>query len=54
MCDFGCSTVWGGGLPALGQLETVRMIDVHPTIARLLLSIDPGGPIDGRPLEAFR
>jgi predicted AlkP superfamily pyrophosphatase or phosphodiesterase len=43
---------WGGGLPARGKLETVRMVDVHPTIARLL-SIEPGGTIDGKPLDAL-
>jgi predicted AlkP superfamily pyrophosphatase or phosphodiesterase len=43
---------WGGGLPAAGELDAVRMIDVHPTIARLL-SIDPGSPVDGRPLEVL-
>jgi hypothetical protein len=44
--------VWGSGVRAVGDLGAVPMINVHPTVAQLL-GIDPGTPVDGRPIDAL-
>lgn len=41
---------WGHGISQAVSLGSVRMIDVHPTIASLL-SIEPGTPVDGTAIE---
>ena len=42
---------WGTGIVEGKELDGVRMVDVHPTIARLL-GIEPGSPVDGDVLHA--
>jgi hypothetical protein len=41
---------WGSGIPRGREIKGARMIDVHPTVTRLL-GIEPGRPVDGVPLE---
>jgi hypothetical protein len=38
---------WGSGIAAGRELPSLRAIDVHPTVARLL-DIAPGETVDGR------
>jgi len=37
---------WGAGIPAGKQVPSIRAVDIHPTVCRLL-GIDPGTPVDG-------
>ena len=39
---------WGARIAPGVKLTGMRSVDVHPTVT-LLLGIDPGSPIDGRP-----
>ena len=38
---------WGAGIAQGHEVETVRAIDIHPTVMRLL-GISQGNPVDGR------
>jgi hypothetical protein len=37
---------WGAGIPDRGEIARLNLIDLHPTICRML-GIDPGSPVDG-------
>ena len=43
---------WGGGVAAGVELPAVQAVDLHPTVTKLL-GIEPGQPVDGRPIEAL-
>jgi arylsulfatase A-like enzyme len=43
---------WGNGIAKGKQVESVRAIDIHPTVTRLL-GITPGTPVDGQPARAL-
>jgi predicted AlkP superfamily pyrophosphatase or phosphodiesterase len=42
----------GAGVTAGRELDSLRAIDVHPTVAHLL-GIEPGSPVDGAPVRAM-
>ena len=43
---------WGDGIAKGRELPRVDAIDLHPTVTALL-GIEPGFPMDGRPVDAF-
>jgi arylsulfatase A-like enzyme len=43
---------WGAGVPYNRRLGSFDIIDVHPTVARLL-GIEAGTPVDGVPIEGL-
>jgi alkaline phosphatase D len=43
---------WGSGIARGREVPSVRAIDVHPTVSRLL-RIEPGSPVDGRVSRAL-
>ncbi len=43
---YGLVYVWGAGVEGGREAQALRMIDLHPTIARVL-GIEPGDPLDG-------
>lgn len=43
---------WGSGVARGRELERVRAVDVHPTVARLV-GMQPGQPLDGVAVEAL-
>ena len=49
---MGSLFVWGRGVPAGSRWRDVEIVDVHPTICRLL-GLEPAGEIDGRPLAGI-
>lgn len=49
---YGLLYAWGAGIPPQGETQAMRMVDLHPTIARAL-AIEPGSPLDGGVVEAL-
>ncbi len=43
---------WGDGVAPGVELPAVDAVDLHPTVTRLL-DIEPGRPLDGRPIQAL-
>jgi predicted AlkP superfamily pyrophosphatase or phosphodiesterase len=43
---------WGSGVARSREIKGARMIDIHPTVTRLL-EIEPGRPIDGAAIESL-
>ena len=43
---------WGNGIARSREIKGARMIDIHPTVTRLL-GIEPGRPIDGAAIESL-
>jgi hypothetical protein len=44
--------VWGAGVAAGHEVESMRAIDIHPTVTHLL-GIAPGTPVDGQVAQGF-
>lgn len=49
---YGIFYAWGAGIPAQGETQAMRIVDLHPSIARAL-AIEPGTPLDGGVLDAL-
>jgi len=43
---------WGAGVARGQEIKRLDMIDIHPTVMKLL-GLQPGRPVDGRPVEAL-
>jgi predicted AlkP superfamily pyrophosphatase or phosphodiesterase len=43
---------WGAGVAKGREIPRLDMIDIHPTVMKLL-GLQPGRPVDGKPVDAL-